>query len=451
MTTATPPRALLTPSSGPRWRERAPAPGGHLLLGQHTQCETLGSGEGSCAPLRTPASRAAAGAPDARGRQPPNPRTGARLAQRRTAVVATHVTLANQAAVGAAEALLLPNVGERANDAVSGLGEPRIAALDRIEDHPAAGDVTGSRLPPPTGGLLAFPQGSLAPQARAGSDPESGKRGGNSRPWPGRPSGGWRGVTPSPTTRKNAGRGFAGLRAKRNGVTGFRQRRWMREAAKAAAKGGCCPLAATRRPRKLRNRRQKPCPARRCRRQILAGPVSADREPRQVREIAQAAIRAAAPAARPAVIPMAAGREGELRCDMFLTLLPDVRIAIPDHAAEVPAATPFAPGFPAVENVPHDVVTLFWRPRITSFRDNDLRDHHGGAEHRACRSGDRRSKPLRPRTGGRSKPAVPGPSPCARIPGCPETDEKRLRPSSDPAPPVRPAGSRSVPPLNILR
>ena len=274
MTTAAPPRALLTPSPGPRRRERAPAPGGHLLLGQHTQCETLGSGEGSCAPLRTPGSRAAAGAPDARGRQPPNPRTGARLAQRRTAVVATHVTLANQAAVGAAEALLLPNVGERANDAVSGLGEPRIAALDRIEDHPAAGDVTGSRLPPPTGGLLAFPQGSLAPQARAGSDPESGKRGGNSRPWPGRPSGGWRGVTPSPTTRKNAGRGFAGLRAKRNGVTGFRQRRWMREAAKAAAKGGCCPLAATRRPRKLRNRRQKPCPARRCRRQILAGPVS---------------------------------------------------------------------------------------------------------------------------------------------------------------------------------
>ena len=65
------------------------------------------------------------------------------------------------------------------------------------------------------------------------------------------------------------------------------------------------------------------------------------------------------------------------------------------RGSEVPAATPFAPGFPAVENVPHDVVTLFWRPRITSFRDNDLRDHHGGAELRACRSGYRRSKPVR--------------------------------------------------------
>ena len=80
-------------------------------------------------------------------------------------MVATHVTLANQAAVGAAEALRLPNVGERAKDAVSGLGEPRIAALLRIEEHPAVEDRAGRRLHPPEGGLVAFPQGSLAPQS----------------------------------------------------------------------------------------------------------------------------------------------------------------------------------------------------------------------------------------------------------------------------------------------
>ncbi len=86
-------------------------------------------------------------------------------------MVAAHVTPANQAAVGAAEALRVPNVGERANEAVSGLGEPRIAALVRIEDLPAAEELAGRRLHPPAGGLVAFPQGSLAPKARAGNDP----------------------------------------------------------------------------------------------------------------------------------------------------------------------------------------------------------------------------------------------------------------------------------------
>ena len=100
-----------------------------------------------------------------------DPRTGARLAQRRAAVVASHVTQANQAAVGAAEALQVPNVGERANEAVSGLQEARIAALVRIEDHPAAEDLAGRRLHPPEGGFVAFPQGSLAPKARAGTTP----------------------------------------------------------------------------------------------------------------------------------------------------------------------------------------------------------------------------------------------------------------------------------------
>ena len=36
-----------------------------------------------------------------------------------------------------------------------------------------------------------------------------------------------------------------------------------------------------------------------------------------------------------AVVPMAARPAGVLRCDMFLTLLPDVRLAVPDPAPEV--------------------------------------------------------------------------------------------------------------------
>jgi len=105
------------------------------------------------------------------GGSPRTPRTGARLAQRRTAVVASHVTLADHAACGSGEVLRVPNVGERAKDAVSGLRDPRIAALVRIEDHPAAEDRPVRRLHPPAGGLVAFPQGSLAPKARAGNDP----------------------------------------------------------------------------------------------------------------------------------------------------------------------------------------------------------------------------------------------------------------------------------------
>ena len=56
-------------------------------------------------------------------------------------MVAAHVTPADQLAAALAEALRLPNVGERANEVVSGLGEPRIAALVRLEDHPAVEDL----------------------------------------------------------------------------------------------------------------------------------------------------------------------------------------------------------------------------------------------------------------------------------------------------------------------
>ncbi|MDE3262266.1 MAG: hypothetical protein OYL41_09825 [Acidobacteriota bacterium] len=48
----------------------------------------------------------------------------------------TLVPRANWAACGPVEALRLPKVGERAHEAVSVLGEPRIVALVHIEHHP---------------------------------------------------------------------------------------------------------------------------------------------------------------------------------------------------------------------------------------------------------------------------------------------------------------------------
>ncbi|MXW37170.1 MAG: hypothetical protein F4Z65_02730 [Acidobacteria bacterium] len=66
----------------------------------------------------------------------------------------------DQALVDLAEALRLPTIGERANTVASRLGERHLDAFVRIE----AG-------PPAAGGFVAFPQGCLAPQARAGSNP----------------------------------------------------------------------------------------------------------------------------------------------------------------------------------------------------------------------------------------------------------------------------------------
>ena len=56
------------------------------------------------------------------GAPPPDPRTGARLAQRRTVVVAAHLTLADQAAFGKAETLRLQKALEPGHKDVSGLG-----------------------------------------------------------------------------------------------------------------------------------------------------------------------------------------------------------------------------------------------------------------------------------------------------------------------------------------
>ena len=44
-----------------------------------------------------------------------------------------------------------------------------------IEDRVAHGDPAGRRLDPPQAGPEAFPQGSVAPEARAASDPRHGR------------------------------------------------------------------------------------------------------------------------------------------------------------------------------------------------------------------------------------------------------------------------------------
>ena len=59
-----------------------------------------------------------------------------------------------------------PKVAEPAHEAESALGEPRIAALARIGDHPAAGDLAGRRLYAPLIGA-PFVLASLAGMMRA--------------------------------------------------------------------------------------------------------------------------------------------------------------------------------------------------------------------------------------------------------------------------------------------
>ena len=74
-------------------------------------------------------------------------------------MVAARIARADQAACGPGEALRLPNVGELANEVESGLGERWLDTFVRIEDHTAAGDVTGRRLHPPGGGFVRIEKG----------------------------------------------------------------------------------------------------------------------------------------------------------------------------------------------------------------------------------------------------------------------------------------------------
>ena len=133
----------------------------------------MGLARGRCAPLRTPGLSRRCRSTGRTGAQPPNPHASARTAQRRTAVVAAALTQAEQVASDqAAEALRLPDTGEPASEAVSAVRELSPDLRAAFEDHAAYGAAAGRRLDPPQAGPEAFPQGFLAPQARAASDPE---------------------------------------------------------------------------------------------------------------------------------------------------------------------------------------------------------------------------------------------------------------------------------------
>ena len=135
-------------------------------------CWRGGRCPGRCPPSEPPASRAAAGALGGPGAPPPDPRSGALTAQRRTVVVTARVPRADQAAFGLAAALRLQNALEPGHKDVSGLGErwldARVSA-SRITRRPEPSPADSSTRR--AGGFVAFPQGSFAPQARAGSDP----------------------------------------------------------------------------------------------------------------------------------------------------------------------------------------------------------------------------------------------------------------------------------------
>jgi len=72
-------------------------------------------------------------------------------------VVATRVAPADQVASGEGQVHQLPNVGELAHEVERDLGERSLDGFIRIEDHAAAGEVTGRRRHPLGDGLVAFP------------------------------------------------------------------------------------------------------------------------------------------------------------------------------------------------------------------------------------------------------------------------------------------------------
>ncbi len=143
-----------------------------------------------------------------------------------------------------------PSAGESVPEVASVLDEPWLDASVRIEDHPATGDVARRHLHPPEGGLCAFPQGYLAPKARAGNDPEHDRSGDRRNRCRGCRSVDRRGVVPSPALRpkgeerirRHAGRTQRGQRVSTTSTSGGC-------ASKYATKGGLSLSRANATPR----------------------------------------------------------------------------------------------------------------------------------------------------------------------------------------------------------
>ena len=202
----------------------------------------------------------------------------------------------------------------------------------------------------------------------------------------GRFSGGKGGVTPSPALRPKAEGGSRSRAAEpRRGQRVSRTARIGSRAGKYADKGGlsvCAPASAPR-----------------------ATPTTAGYSPISGRSRAWPATpqRPGIPAScRPRLAgpPGGRGRGGPDRGGPgSRSRVPSVPSAAPPGPARrpgprrpvrpkvvyVPGAAPFGSGFPAVEDVPPEVVAGFWGSRITLPAIIELHDFDGGAEHRACR------------------------------------------------------------------
>ena len=206
-----------------------------------------------------------------------------------------------------------------------------------FENRAAYEGSAGLRLNPPQAGPEAFPQGSVAPQARAGSDPDRETTGVTSAGFPGRRTDVRRGVAHSPALRPKSGerirqRAAETQRGQRVSRTGAPER----YAHKYATKGGPTLVAPERGPEGDPGAGKLP-PG--------VGPVR--RVPR-------------------VVVPMAAQRAAVEWCDTFRSLLPRVRLAVPDHAARCGRECSMFPPLPSlirdcrtVEEVAPDVTSIF--------------------------------------------------------------------------------------------
>ena len=254
---------------------------------------------------------------------------------------------------------------------------------------------------PAAGGLFAFPQGSLAPQARAGSDPASvGKTAGIS-PDCGAvdPSIGG-GSLPAPLSAPKAGSGFAGTPPKRNGANGFREARRGEAMSKTPGKRGGCLWPTRKRPRG----RPRPGQVTHPRRAGLALRPGTPGRPLILADGAPLPARSTRRdrRERPARPPGGGGRPdggGPGR----RSKVPSVPFAAPPAAARgpglrppvrskvagVPAVTLPNSGLPAVADVSPGVIPAFGDCVQLQDETGSYARARRGAEHRACRSGGR--------------------------------------------------------------
>ena len=239
MTTPAPPCALLTAVTGATKAGKSARAGRPLeRRPAYTVLNTVLWRGRAAPPFEPPASRAAPGAAGGRGRRP---RTPARMRSRLSGAPLWSPPASRgraKAPFGERQALRLP-------DALA-------------PDH----EVWSRLLHPPCRRVRSLPAGITRAAGAGWERPRTRQKGRQKPPVAGpsiRRMEGGRSQPHSPPKKRRLR--FARMRMNRSSANGFRERRCVRGTAKGAAKGGGCPFAAKRRPRKLRNRRTKRCSA----------------------------------------------------------------------------------------------------------------------------------------------------------------------------------------------